>query len=164
MKARYLNRILIVLTLGTALSLSGCVSKRTYDRDVAALLNKLAKAQGTTASSINAMKMKMKNKASSLTRLTEKYMELEQEHMRTKERLSSFRDDLENLRKDIAELKLVVSTNIDKLRSTMANELLIKIIDMEYRVQELLKKESQPPSPPPSPPKPNQSPEKSPSL
>jgi septal ring factor EnvC (AmiA/AmiB activator) len=152
MKTRYLNRIITVLTLGTALLLSGCVSKSTYDRDVAALLNKLAKNQGTTASSIDAMETRMKIKASSLTRLTEKYMVLEKEHMRTMERLSSFRDDLENLRKDIAELKLVVSTNIDKLRSTMANELLIKIIDMEYRVQELLRKESETPHSPPSAP------------
>lgn len=151
MKARYLNRILTVLTLSTALLLSGCVSKSTYDRDVAALLNKLAKEQGTTASSINAMETRMKNKASSLTRLTEKYIEIEKAYMRTMERLSSFRGDLENLRKDIAELKLVVSTNIDKLRSTMANELLIKIIDMEYRVQELLKKESETPLPPAQP-------------
>ncbi len=141
----------MTLTLGSALLLSGCVSKSTYDRDVAALLNQLAKEKGTTASSINSMEAKVQSKASSLTRLTEKYMGLEKEHMRTKERLSSFRGDLENLRMDIAELKLVVSTNVDKLRSTMANELLIKIIDMEYRIQELLKKESEAPLPAPAP-------------
>ncbi len=154
MKARHLNRILTVLTLGTALLLSGCVSKSTYDRDVAALLNQLAKEKGATASSINAMEIRVQHKASSLTRLTEKYMELEKNHMRTMERLSSFRGDLDNLRNDIAELKLVVSTNIDKLRSTMANELLIKIIDMEYRVHELLKKESETSQPTPAQPGP----------
>jgi septal ring factor EnvC (AmiA/AmiB activator) len=162
MKARHINRILTVLTLGTALLLSGCVSKSTYDRDVAALLNQLAKERGTKASSINAMETQVKTKAGSLTRLTDKYMQLEREHMLTKERLSSFRDDLENLRKDVAELKLVVSTNIDKLRSTMANELLIKIIDMEYRVEELLRIESATPGA--TAPQPSRTPETSPSL
>ena len=68
MKALHLNRILTVLTLGTALLLSGCVSKSTYDRDIAALLNQLAKERGTKASSINAMEIRVKTKASSLTR------------------------------------------------------------------------------------------------
>ncbi len=144
MKNPQTNRILTVLALSIVLALSGCVSKRTYDRDVTALLNKLEKGKGTSADSRETMEAKIRSKTAILNTLTNKYMMLEKDYIRASERLNSFNDDLQDLKKDIAELKLVISVNIDKLKSTVANEMLIKIIDMEYRIDELLKKESEP--------------------
>jgi hypothetical protein len=144
MKSLHTNRILALLALSVVLALSGCVSKRTYDRDVTALLNKIEQGKGQSASSIGGMKSRLDTKNASLSLLTNKYIMLEKDYIRVKKRLNTFDSDLQSFKKDIAELRLVVSTNIDKLRSTVANEMLIKIIDMEYRVDELLKKESQP--------------------
>ena len=144
MKNQQTSRVITVLALSIALALSGCVSKRTYDRDVSALLNKLEHNKGSSADSIKIMESKVKSKAAVLSTLTDNYTTLEKDYIRARERLNSFNSDLQNLKKDIAELKLVVSINIDKLRSTVANEMLIKIIDMEYRIDELLKKESKP--------------------
>jgi peptidoglycan hydrolase CwlO-like protein len=144
MKNLHTNRVLTVLALLIALALSGCVSKRSYDRDVSSLLNKLEQDKGRSANSMEIMESKVKSKAAVLSTLTGKYTTLEKDYIRARERLNSFNSDLQSLKKDIAELKLVVSINIDKLRSTVANEMLIKIIDMEYRIGELLKKESEP--------------------
>ncbi len=144
MKSLQASQILPFLALSVILALSGCVSKRTYDRDVTALLNKLEQGKGKSADSIETMQSRLNNKDASLSMLTNRYTMLERDYVRVKKRLNTFDSDLQNFKKDIAELKLVVSINIDKLRSTVANEILIKIIDMEYRVDELLKKESQP--------------------
>ncbi len=144
MKTSYKNQVFTVLTLSVVMALSGCVSKRTYDRDVTALLNKLEKGQGNSVDSMQSMQVKMHSKTVSLKRLTNRYSLLEKDYVRASERLNSFGSDLQDLKKDIAELKFVISINIDKLKSTVANEMLIKIIDMEYRIDELLKKESEP--------------------
>lgn len=144
MKISYRNQILTALAVSVALALSGCVSKRTYDRDVTALLNKLEMGEDISAVSRQSLQTKVHSKSISLNKLTNKYTLLEKDYIRTSERLNSFGNDLQNLKKDIAELKLVISINIDKLQSTVANEMLIKIIDMEYRVDELLEKESEP--------------------
>lgn len=144
MKTSYRNQILTVMALSIALALSGCVSKRTYDRDVTALLNKLEMGEGISATSMRSLKTTVHSKSISLSKLTNKYTLLEKDYVRASERLNSFGKDLQTLKKDIAELKLVISINIDKLQSTVANEMLIKIIDMEYRIDELLEKESEP--------------------
>ncbi|MEE9543910.1 MAG: hypothetical protein V3V95_09040 [Thermodesulfobacteriota bacterium] len=144
MKTSYKNQVVTVLALSAVMALSGCVSKRSYDRDVTNLLNKLEKGKGSSADSMQSLQSKIRSKSTSLNKLTNKYTLLEKDYVRASERLNSFGNDLQRLKKDMAELKLVISINIDKLRSTVANEMLIKIIDMEYRIDELLKKESEP--------------------
>jgi chromosome segregation ATPase len=125
------------------LIVSGCVSKRTYDRDIARLTSQLQAERGETGSSMTSIESRLVDKSRTLAELTDRYIKLQAEKKRASQRLNTFRGDIEELQRDISELKLVVGKNVEKFPSTTANEMLIKLIDMEYRVQELLRKEAE---------------------
>jgi len=135
--------IQVFLFIPLALVFAGCVSKSTYDRDVARLTRQLQAERGETGSTMTSLEARLADKSATLTRLTESYIQLQAESKRGSERLNRFRADLEELQRDISEVKLVVGKNVEKFPSTTANEILIKLIDMEYRVQVLIKKEAE---------------------
>lgn len=122
---------------------SGCVSKRTYDRDIARLTRQLQAERGQRGSEMNSIESRLADKSKTVAKLTERYIQLQAEKKRAIDRLNRFRGDIMELQRGIAELKLVVGKNTEKFPSTTANEMLINLIDMEYRIQELLRKEAE---------------------
>lgn len=127
-----------------AFSLSGCVPKAMYDKDVKKANANLIIARERIQELEAAYEAQARDKGRTVSVLTDRYIELQEQNKGMTRRLNSFRDELLNLQRDIAELKLVITRNMEKIRSSMANEMLIKLIDMEHNVGVLLKKEAEP--------------------
>ncbi len=134
---------LLLLLLVPTLAFSGCISRSTYNRDMAKLLNKIAVGQQEYEKMANNLEAGGRDRAETLNKLTLRYMKLQKNHSKLLRRYNNFDNDLNEFAHDLSELKLVVNKNIDKIISSMANEMLIKIIDMEFRVNELRKKDAE---------------------
>lgn len=132
------SRLNISAIIITALLLPGCVSRTTYDRDVGTLLTKIQKLKSDHALEVRALESKIHERGRSLNELTTRYMSLQEDNVQAQIKLGSLRGDLETLSKDVAELKLVIFTNV---KGSEANEMMIKLIDMQNRIQILLEKE-----------------------
>lgn len=138
-KNRFLSLIPLLKISVPAISLvfflSGCVPKSLYDRDITLLRIKMMEQKAQSDAAIRSMEAKLQERSKTLGDITGRYIELEKEKNRSQTRLNSLKGDMESLLKDIAELKLVILANI---KGTTANEMLIKLLDMEQKVRVLL--------------------------
>lgn len=116
--------------------ISGCISRGAYEQDIARLTARLQQERIEHANQIASMEVKLKDRAKSLADLTDRYMTLQKE--REQYQVVGLKSDLEALSKDLAELKLVVASNA---KGAEANEMLMKIADMQKRINLLLEKE-----------------------
>jgi hypothetical protein len=138
------NRMcLLLLVLIPVMALPGCISRSTYNRDMSKLLNKIKLDKQESEGIYDKLEAQNVDRSITLNKLTTRYIQLQKNHSRLQSRFNHFDKDLNAFSHDIAELKLVISKNMDKIRSSMANEMLIKIIDMEFRIEELRKKEAE---------------------
>jgi septal ring factor EnvC (AmiA/AmiB activator) len=134
---------LLALLLIPVMALSGCISRSTYNRDMSKLLNRIEMDRLEYDGIYDQLKAQNTDRSFTLNKLTTRYMQLQKNHAKIKGKFNHFDADLNALSHDIAELKLVITKNMDKIKSSMANEMLIKIIDMQFRIKELRKKESE---------------------
>ncbi len=134
---------LLLLLLVPTLVLPGCISRSTYNRDMSKLLNRIELDKQEYDKIYERLNAQTTDRSVTLNKLTTRYMLLQKNHSKLQTRMNHFGKDLNAFSRDIAELKLVITKNMDKIRSSMANEMLIKIIDMEFRVNELQKKEAE---------------------
>ncbi len=134
---------LLPLVLAAVMVLPGCISRSTYNRDMSKLLNKIDLDKQESEGIYDKLEAANDDRSFTLNKLTTRYMQLQKSHARLQKKFNNFDKDLNTFSHDIAELKLVITKNMDKIRSSMANEMLIKIIDMEFRIEELRKKETE---------------------
>lgn len=125
------------LALIAGIFLSGCVSRGAYDADIARLASKLQQERADHAATVKALEIKLKERAKSLSELTDRYMLLQ--HEREQYQLPGLKKDLEILLKDLDELKLVVTSN---LKGSEGREMVMKINDMHKRISTILDRES----------------------
>ena len=107
------------------------------------LLNKIELDRQESEGIYDKLEAQSSDRSLTLNKLTTRYMHLQKNHAKLKGKFNHFDEDLNAFSHDIAELKLVISKNMDKIKSSMANEMLIKIIDMQFRIKELRKKEAE---------------------
>lgn len=125
----------VPLTAVLAASLSGCVSKATYDQDISTLLIKLQRERADNAQNVKALEIKLQERGKSLSEITNRLIMLQKEREQSYGKISHFRADIEAIQRDLAELKLVIFTNV---KGSEGNEMIIKIIDMQHRIQTIL--------------------------
>ncbi len=133
--------------LTASLSFSGCVSRSSYESDMAFLERQVMTERIVKEETVQKLEQKVQDKNKTLNALTERYGALQKEHEALQKWRNSFKDNLEALAKDIAELKLVISNNLPNMRGSVGNTMLIHLIDMENEIQGLLKVELPPPPP-----------------
>ena len=117
--------------------LPGCVSRGAYDADIARLAARLQQERADHAATVKALEIKLKERAKSLSELTDRYMVLQ--HERAQYQLPGLKKDLEILLMDLDELGLVVTSN---LKGSEGKEMLMKINDMHKRISTVLDRES----------------------
>lgn len=133
--------------LAASLSFSGCVSRSSYESDVDFLERKIVKERLAWEDAVQKLEQKVQDKGKTLNTITERYGALQKEHEALQKWRNGFKDNLEALARDIAELKLVISNNLPNMRGSVGSTMLIHLIDMENEIQGLLKVELPPPPP-----------------
>ena len=124
--------------------ISGCIGfvrESEYDRNMGELTRQLKIERAASASMAADYEHKLLDKSRTLTVLTERYMEMQKENENLQIWKGGFTRELETLAKDVAELKLVITKNLDNTSAFPITPLLMKVIDMEYRLNELRKKQ-----------------------
>ncbi|MBI5588291.1 MAG: hypothetical protein HY889_08000 [Deltaproteobacteria bacterium] len=127
----------VALAFIVGIFLSGCVSRGAYDADIARLAVKLQQERADHADTVRALEIKLKERARSLSELTDRYMLLQ--HEREQYQLPGLKKDMEILLKDLDELKLVVTSN---LKGSEGREMVMKINDMHKRISTILDRDS----------------------
>lgn len=139
-KPKYFKAAYFAMIISLGLVPAGCVSKLSYDRDIAYYTVQLQQERSDNAVRIKTLEAKLRDKGNTVNELTERYMALQKDRADLQVWQGKFKPELEALSKEISELKLVITTNADRLKGPVANEMLGKIADMENRVNELLRK------------------------
>lgn len=124
-------------SFAAAVLLSGCVSRSAYDADIARLTMKLQQERADHAATVQSLEIRLKDRAKSLSELTDRYMVLQ--HERAQYQLSGLRKDMEALLRDLDELRLVVTSN---LKGSEGTEMQMKISEMQKRIKTVLDRES----------------------
>jgi len=127
----------------------GCgVSRRTYDTNMAMVIDELNQERSARNSATRAFEVKVHERGRTLSDLTDRYITLKEQNDFNQAKLGRLKGDLERLLRDFSELKLVIFANF---KGTQANEMLLKLNEMQRTVQELLKKSAEePPKEPPA--------------
>ncbi len=133
-KRRIFKALQLMLVILAAMSLTGCVTRESYDRDIGELQRRLVNERSDKESAVHAMELKLKDRAKTLEVLTERYSKLEQEKL-SQGNLRYSKDDLEFLLKKIKELKVEVRDNITDAKAVEMTETLK---EMEHKVNLLL--------------------------
>lgn len=131
-----MKKNLFIMTACLPLLLTGCfVSKKDYDNNINRLANELRNERIEHAATVKALEIKLQERGKSLNELTARYMELVKEKEQSQLVFNGLKGELDVLLRDIAELRLVIFTNVKGME---ANEMMIKLIDMQNRVQVLI--------------------------
>ena len=130
----------LALAVLLPLVFTGCVTRSSYEKGIDEMERRLAAERANNLASMSVIESKLEDKNSTLKEITERYMALQKGQEESQAWINGFRSELEAISKDLSELKLVISSNTNEMKSTVANEMLIKIIDMEHRIGEMLKK------------------------
>lgn len=132
--------MLILSLLSLTILSSGCVSRRAYDENVSILIQRLNNQKADHNAEVRSLELKVQERGRSLSDITNRYMELKQQNDYSQSKLNNFQKDMDALLTDMAELKLVIFTNF---KGSEANEMMLKITNMQKRIQELLKKSNE---------------------
>lgn len=119
-------------------ALSGCVSLSAYEEDVAKLTIALQNEKAARAEAERKADYRVQERGKSLNEMTNKYIEIQKNYEQVQIKVLRLKGDFEKLLHDVDELKLVVHTNV---KGSVGSELMIKLIDMENRLNILLEKE-----------------------
>ncbi len=133
-------RLLLVFAVSSLslTALSGCVSLSAYEEDVAKLSVALQNEKAARAEAERKADNRVQERGRSLNEMTTKYIELQKNYEQVQIKVLRLKGDFEKLLHDVDELKLVVHTNV---KGSPGSELLIKLLDMENRLNILLDKE-----------------------
>ncbi|MDP2690373.1 MAG: hypothetical protein Q8P48_09735 [Deltaproteobacteria bacterium] len=127
-----------VVALSLAVS-SGCVSRSAYIEDVSRLAAHLQAEKEAHAVTVRLYEAKLRDKSDNLTSITERYIALQKSNGEAQKKLNSLKGDLETLLRDMAELKMVIFHNV---KGSEGTEMMIKLMEMQHRVKDLLLKET----------------------
>ncbi|MBI5492981.1 MAG: hypothetical protein HY893_08620 [Deltaproteobacteria bacterium] len=121
----------------------GCISRRAYEANMASVMRTLDTERREKNEAIAKLEQKVQDRGRSLNELTAKYMDLQKEHEKSQIRFHRLKSDLDALLRDMAELKMVVFANV---KGTQANEMMIKLMEMQNRIQLMLGKAAETPA------------------
>ncbi|MBI4950362.1 MAG: hypothetical protein HY955_09485 [Deltaproteobacteria bacterium] len=139
------------LLLFTALTLvfAGCVSRGAYEENIGNISGKLKAEKTARSTDVKILEQRLADRGKTLSDLTGRYIMLKAEKDSAQSKLDGLKADLDALMKDMSELKLVIFTN---MRGSEANEMMIKLNNMQKRVDRLLTKEAEMKNAAPAPP------------
>lgn len=130
--------LVIAVSFLSLTALSGCVSLSAYEEDVAKLTIALQNEKAARAEAERKADYRVQERGKSLNEMTNKYIEIQKNYEQVQIKVLRLKGDFEKLLHDVDELKLVVHTNV---KGSVGSELMIKLIDMENRLNILLEKE-----------------------
>lgn len=133
--------ITMFLVLASAVLLEGCVSKTAHEGRVSVLLEQLHRERVESNAEIQLLEAKVRERGRTLSGLTEMYMKIKEQNDVAQEKLGRLGGDLEALQRDLSELKLVIYTN---LKGAQANEMILKLNEMQRRILGVLEKSAEP--------------------
>lgn len=126
-----------ILVLASAGLFTGCVSKSAHEGRVAILLEQLHRERMEKNAEIQLLETKVRERGRTLSGLTEMYMKIKDQNDTAQTKLGGLDGDLNALQNDLAELKLIVYSN---LKGSQANEMILKLNEMQRRIQAILEK------------------------
>lgn len=132
--------IIAIGLLALPLMSSGCVSRSAYNDNVNALMQKMQRERAESQSNARTLEIKVQERGKTLSELTQRYIELKSQHDYSQAKLGRLQSDLEGLKRDMAEMKLVIFTNF---KGSEANEMMLKLNAMQKTVQEILRKSNE---------------------
>ncbi len=121
----------------TLTTLPGCISRSAYEENINRLATALQEEKAARAAAERQLDHKIQERGKTLGEMTNKYIELQRNYEQVQIKAVRFKGDLEKLLHDVDELKLVVHTNV---RGSHGSEMMIKLLDMEHRLNLLLDK------------------------
>ncbi|MBI5598302.1 MAG: hypothetical protein HY890_01020 [Deltaproteobacteria bacterium] len=132
---RYLSLLAVFMLAVSA----GCVSRGAYEENIGVMSIKLQAEKVARATDVKSLEQRLAERGKTLSELTDRYIRLKTEKDSAQAKLDGLKADLDALMMDMAELKLVVFTN---MRGSEANEMVMKLNNMQKRVDKLLVKEA----------------------
>lgn len=138
-----MNKLAIIplLVLASAALAAGCVSRTAHEGRVTVLLEQLHRERVENNAEKQLLETKVRERGRTLSGLTEMYMKVKEQNDISQGKLGRLEGDLEALQRDLSELKLVIYTNI---KGAHANEMILKLNEMQRRVQGILEKSGEP--------------------
>jgi len=133
-----LGAAVIAMALPMALSSGGCISRGAYQQNMAQIASQLQTERAAHAQEIAKYDQRLRDKNDTVVKLTERFMALQAKNTESQAKLDSLKGDLEALLRDMAELKMVVFHNV---KGSEGNEMIIKLMEMQHRVKNLLRSE-----------------------
>ena len=141
--------ILFIGLLALPVLAQGCVSRGSYNENMAVLLHKMTAERAENAAAQRSLEIKVQERGKTLSELTTRYIDLKAQQDYSQAKLARLQSDLEGLLSSMSEMKLVIFTNF---KGSEANEMMLKLNSMQKTVQEILKKSNEPmPEAPPLP-------------
>lgn len=134
----YRTALIAILTLPI---LSGCVSRRACEENISYLVDKLNREKASGNEEIGLLEVKVKERGRAIGDITGRYIKLMDQHDISEAKLGRLTSDLQALQRDMTELKLVIFSNF---KGSQANEMMLKLNEMQRRVQEILRKSGEP--------------------
>ncbi|MBI5643213.1 MAG: hypothetical protein HY954_07035 [Deltaproteobacteria bacterium] len=138
MKIKNIIAFTLPCTLALAFSMQGCVSRSAYEENMQVMSERLRAEKTANASAVKSLETRVQERGKTLSELTARYMQLKEDKDSAQAKLDRLQNDFEALLKDMAELKLVIFTNV---KGSASNEMMMKINNMQNRVQKLINKE-----------------------
>lgn len=129
-----------VFIVFVCIAFSGCVRLSEYERDVGDLARQLQQERAINASNVKDLELKLKDKSRSVNELAQRYIALEETAGELRAWRAGFAAELSALSADVAELKLIVSKNASTMKGPAPLALFSTIVDIENRLNALIKK------------------------
>lgn len=139
----------LILLATLTLIFAGCVSRGAYEENIGNISEKLKAEKSARSKDVRVLEQRVAERGKTLSDLTGRYIQLKAEKDAAQSKLDGLKADLDALMKDMSELKLVIFTN---MRGSEANEMMIKLNNMQKRVDRLLTKEAEMKNAAPAPP------------
>ncbi|MBI5452994.1 MAG: hypothetical protein HY956_00025 [Deltaproteobacteria bacterium] len=144
-----MTRYLFLLTAVLLAASAGCISRGAYDENMGAISKRLAAEKTARSIEVKTLEQRLAERGKTLSDLTDRYIRLKAEKDSAQAKLDGLKADLDALMKDMAELKLVIFTN---MRGSEANEMVMKLNNMQKRVDRLLVRDAEMKNPAPASP------------
>lgn len=141
--ARYL-----LLFTAIMLASAGCVSSGAYNENMSVMSKRLTAEKTARSIEVKTLEQRLAERGKTLSDLTDRYIKLKTDKDSAQAKLDGLKADLDALMKDMAELKLVVFSN---MRGSEANEMVMKLNNMQKRVDRLIVKDAEMKSAAPAP-------------
>ncbi len=135
-----MTRYLFLLTAILLAASAGCVSRGAYDENMGTISKRLAAEKAARSIEVKTLEQRLAERGKTLSELTDRYIRLKAEKDSAQAKLDGLKADLDALMKDMAELKLVIFTN---MRGSEANEMVMKLNNMQKRVDKIIVKDAE---------------------